>query len=312
MWISIGIVVVAGAIAAILLLTRSSADGPYALTAWEYGAIAWGEPAPADRGERTAEAAHLFEEVFALWGLEPPEIIEDGRVARKGDPAGGPPVSLWALSLHGSLLPPLIVIVFPDMEAYTAATGREDGSLTLTYGVAPTSPFGQDSTVATIADWVVELTGSSVAFLCTGETWRDGFVCEAAQWMLERAMEIPELCECTPYGLPQLIRGGIAGYTASRVLDTDDRLDAARAWAAENGISTETQGDPLTFDVDDETLRILGTSFITYLIGDHDEEDLIAEICSWHSGSSRWCRMSTSRTLLHVRGWRAFLGLEEG
>ncbi len=308
-WIAGGVVLVA-AVVAVLLLTRPSVAGPYVLSAWEYGAIAWVDPSPDHRADRAVEASRLFVDVFALWGYEPPEPVEGGRVAKKADPAGGASVDLRALEWKGALLPPLVVLVFPDEESLAEATGMDDESVTFAYGVAPETSFG-DEPPEPVSEWLADLTGASIAFVCTADRWEELFVGEAAKWMLGRAMEIPELCECTPYGLPRLIREGIAGFSAGRLLGGEDRVAAATAWAETNGLPTGADVEPLVFDVDTDTITTLGTSFIAYLVEEHGTDGLASAICNWHSGSSRWCRMSESRTLLYLRGWRAFLGVEE-
>jgi len=312
-WISVGVVIVAAVAVAIVLLTRDSADGPYALAAWEYGAIAWVEPVPADLAERASEATRLFEGVFDLWGFEPPNAVEDGRVARKGDPAGGAAVDLRAMQWEGALLPPLVVVVFPDAEALEAATGVRQDPVTIVYGVPPQPHLlDEDPTPIRAVEWLVDLSGASIAFGCSAERWQERFVEATAEWMLERALEIPEICDCTPYGLPGLVGNGIGGYSVSRLLGGLDRIAVAKDYAAVHGLPTVADTDPLVFDVDAETRLSLGTSFIAYLVEEYGTDGLVEAICDWHSGGTRgYCMRSASRTLVYLKGWRVFLGLEE-
>ncbi len=302
---------VVAVVVAVLLLTRSSANGPYTVSAWEYGAIAWVDPAPADVTGRAVEAAELFEAVYELWGFEPPAPVDGGRVARRGDPAGGPSIDLRATEWRGSLVPPIVVVVFPDTSSFAAATGMEGESVTLTYGGGPERRFDEETVEASLASWLTELTGASVAFVCAADRWEESLVGEAAKWMLRQAMQIPDLCECTPYSLPRLLREGFAGYSTARILDRDDRLEEARAWAAENEISTNIEGDPLNLGVEGETLTVLGTSFVTHLLEEYADDELVREICAWR-GYTSYCGPSTSKTLRYLRGWRDFLvGTEE-
>ncbi len=314
MWIALTVVAAAAvALVLVLLLTRRSPGGPYALTAWEYGAIAWVEPAPEDLEGIAATATELFEGVFALWGFSPPETIAEGRVARKGDPAGGRPVDLRALQWEGALLPPIVVVVFPDAEALAEGTGAQVEPVTLVYGVPPQpSSFDEDPTPIEAVDWLGNLTALSVAFACSAARWQEQLVEAAAEWLLTRALEIPEICDCTPFGLPRLVLAGIGGFTASRLLGGDDRIAVAMEYAAAEGLPTVADVNPLVFDVDADTYTALGTSFIAYLVGEHGTEGLVEAICDWHTGgSSGHCMMSASRTLTYLKGWRAFLGVEE-
>lgn len=310
MWICAGVVVVAAAVVAILLMTGGGAEGPYALVGWTYGAVGWVQPSPENRGERAERAERLLEDTFALWGYEAPARAEGGRVARKGDPAGGSAVELWALDWKGSLMSPVIVLVFPDRASLQEATGLDRDAVTLIHAMPSQGTYDEQVATASLTEWVVDLVRASVAFLCTADRWEELLVGEVAKWMLMRALEIPEICDCTPYAVPRLVREGIAGYTAARLLGAEDGLEIARTWAAEHGISTSAE-DPLNFDVDDETYFALGTSFISYLVGEYEEDGLVGGICGWYSRWSQWCQISTSRTLAHLRGWRAFLGLEE-
>jgi len=268
-WIGLVVVLVAVVVVVVVLLTRQSADGPYALTSWEYGGIAWVEPVSEDLDDVAATAAELFEDVFTLWGFSPPETIAEGRVARKGDPAGGRAVDLRALEWKDSILPPIVVVVFPDAESLAEATGLEADAATLTYGVPPQPEFlDEDPTRIEAADWLVELTGASIAF-------------------------------------------AFAGYTVTQLLGGEDRLPAARAWAAENEISTNPGDGLLRFDVDPDTLSALGTSFIAYLVEEHGTDGMLNAFCEWVDSNSRYCMVSTSRTIAYIRGWRAFLGVAD-
>jgi hypothetical protein len=309
----VGVVVVAAVAVAIVLLTRDSTDGPYALATWEYGAIAWVEPAPADLAERASEATRLFEGVFELWGFEPPNAVEDGRVARKSDPAGGAAVDLRAMQWEAALLPPLVVVVVPDADALEAATGVRQDPVTIVYGVPPQPHvLDEDPTPILAAEWLVDLTGASIAFACSAERWQERLVEATAEWMLERALEIPEICDCTPYGLPELVGNGIGGYSVSRLLGGIDRIAVAKDYAVVHGLPTVADTSPLAFDVDAETRLSLGTSFIAYLVEEHGTDGLVEAICDWHSGGTRgYCMRSASRTLVYLKGWRVFLGLEE-
>jgi len=310
--IAVGIGVVAVVVVVVLLLTRSSAEGPYALASLDCGAVAWVEPVPEDLEGVTARADELFADTFELWGFSPPEAAEGRRVARKADPAGGRPVDLRALRWEGALLSSLVVVVFPDEEALAEATGVQGDPVTLTYGVPPQPDFyDEDQTPVEAVDWLVDLTGASIAFAFTAERWEERFVEATAEWMLFRALEIPEICDCTPFNLPMLVRVGIGGYTASRLLGGVDRIAVATEWAAANGLPTAADVDPLAFDVDAETHLALGTSFIDYLVEEHGTDGLIAAICDWYIPASHgYCLRSASRTLVHLRGWRAYLGLE--
>jgi hypothetical protein len=308
--IALAVALVAAVIVIVLLLTRQSADGPYALTAWDYGAIAWVEPVPEDLEDVAATAAELFEGVFTLWGFSPPEAIAEGRVARKGDPAGGRSVDLHALEWKGALLPPVLVLVFPDSESLTEATGLETDPATLTYGSPPEPRYNEDPMPIALSDWVVELTGASVALVCTADRWQEQLVGEASKWMLRKGMQLPDLCECEPYGVPALVSEGLAGYTATRLLGGADGLAAARVWAAENEITTNLEDGLLEFDVEPETLSVLGTSFIAYLVEEHGTNEMVSAICAWR-GTGRWCGESTSKTITYIHGWRAFLCVEE-
>ena len=311
-WIGLAVVLVAVVVVVVLLLTRQSADGPYALASWECGGIAWVEPVPEDLDDVAVKAAELFEGVFTLWGFSPPEAIAEGRVARKGDPAGGQSVDLHALEWKGAILPPIVVVVFPDAESLAEATGTEADPVTLTYGVPPQPHLlDEDPTPIEAADWLVELTGASIAFACSAERWQERFVEAAAKWMLRKGMELPELCECGPYGVPRLVNEGFAGYTAAQLLGGEDRLPAARAWAAENEITTNLEDGLLQFDVDPATLSALGTSFIAFLIEEHGTDGMLNAFCEWADSHGRYCMLSTSRTISYIRGWRAFLGVEE-
>ena len=307
--LGVGVVIVAVVVA--LLLTRPSAEGPYALTAWDYGAVAWVEPVLEDLEGVASRAAELLAGTFELWGYAPPEVAEGRRVARKADPAGGRPVDLRALRWQGALLPSLVVVVFPDEEALAEATGVQGDPVTLTYGVPPQpNLMAEDRTPVEAVDWLADLTGASIAFACTAERWEKRLVEAAAEWMLFRALEIPEICDCTPYNLPGLVRGGIGGFTASRLLGGVDRIAVAKEYAVSHEFPTVADTDPLVFDVDAETRLALGTSFIAYLVEEHGTDGLIAAICDWYIPAARYCLMSESRTLVHLRGWRAFLGLE--
>ena len=310
--IAIVVGVVAVAIVAVVLLTRRSAEGPYALAGWEYGAIAWAEPVTWDPGEVSSTAEQLFEDTFALWGYPPPEVAEGRRVARKGDPAGGEGVDLRALLWEGALLSPLVVVVFPDAEALEEATGAQIEPVTLSYGVPPQPDFfDEDQTPVEAADWLADLTGSSIAFACTAERWQERFVEAVARWMLDRALEIPEICDCTPYSLPRLVRAGIGGYTAGRLLGGVDRIAVATEYAATHGLPTAADEDPLSLDVDADTYSALGASFIAYLVDEYGADGTVDAICDWYSGGTRgYCMRSASRTLVYLKGWRAFLGLE--
>jgi len=309
--LGIGVVVVAAVVA--LFLTRPSAEGPYALTVWDYGAIAWVEPVPEDLESVASRAAELFADTFALWGFSPPGLVEERRVARKADPAGGRPVDLRALRWQGALLPSLVVVVFPDEDALEEATGVQADPVALTYGVSPQPDLmAADQTPAVAVHWLADLTGASIAFAFTAERWEERFVEAVAGWMLERALEIPEICECNiTYGMPGLVRGGIGGFTASRLLGGVDRIAVAKEYAVSHEFPTAADTDPLVFDVDAETRLALGTSFIAYLVGEHGTDGLIAAICDWFIPAGRgYCSRSSSRTLVHLRGWRAYLGLE--
>ena len=307
--LGIGVVVVAAVVA--LLLTRPSAEGPYALTAWDYGAVAWVEPIPEDFESVAPRAAELFADTFALWGFSPPELVEERRVARKADPAGGRPVDIHALRWHGALLTSLVVVVFPDEEALAEATGVQGDPVTLTYGVPPQPDLmAADQTPVEAVNWVADLTGASITFAVTAERWEERFVQAVAGWMLGRALEIPEFCDCTPFSLPGLVRGGIGGFTASRLLGGVDRITVAKEYAVSHEFPTAADTNPLVFDVDAETRLALGTSFIGYLVEEHGTDGLIAAICDWYMPTARYCLMSASRTLVHLKGWRAYLGLE--
>jgi len=309
----VGVVVVAAVTVAIVLLMRDSADGPYALVAWDYGAIAWVEPWPADLAGRASEAASLFEGVFELWGFELPAIVEERRVARKGDPAGGAAVDLRAMHWEGAILAPLVLVVFPDAEALEAATGSLADPVTIIYGVPPQpGMLDEDPTPIRAAEWLEDLTGASIAFACSAERWQERFVEATSKWMLERALEVPEICDCTPYRLPGLVGTGIGAYSASQLLGGVDRIAAAKDYAAVHGLPTVADTDPLVFDVDAEMRLALGASFIAYLVEEHGTDGLVEAICDWHSGGTRgYCIRSASRTLVYLKGWRVFLGLEE-
>lgn len=310
--IAIAVAVIAAATVTVLLLTRTSASGPYALTAWEYGAIAWVGPATEDLASVSATAQQLVDDVFALWGFPHPEAVEGRRLARKGDPAGGDPVDLRAIQWEGALLPPLIVVVFAEEEPMAEATGLEANLVTITYGVPPQPGFfDEDQTPTEAADWLADLTGASIAFACTAERWQERLAAATAGWMLDRALEIPEICDCTPYSLPELVRGGIGEFTVSRLLGGVDRIAAAKDYAAANGLPTVADENPLSFDVDAATHSALGASFIAYLVEEHGTDGLVEAICGWYSGGrSGYCMRSESRTLVYLKGWRAFLGLE--
>lgn len=309
--LGMGVVVVAVVLA--LLLTRPSAEGPYALTAWDYGAIAWVEPVPEEWQSVASRAAELFADTFTLWGFSPPELVEERRVARKADPAGGRAVDLRALRWHGALLPSLVVVVFPDEEALAEATGVQDDPVTLTYGVPPQPDLmAADQSPVEAIHWLVDLTGASTAFAFTAERWEERFVQAVAGWMLERALEIPEICECKiTYGMPGLVLGGIGGFTAGRLLGGIDRVAVAKEYAASHEFPAVADTDPLVFDVDAETRLALGASFIAYLVEEHRTDGLVAAICDWYIPAGRgYCSRSSSRTLVHLKGWRAYLGLE--
>jgi len=310
--IAVGIGVVAVVVVVVLLLTRPSAEGPYALASLDCGAVAWVEPIPEDLEGVTARADELFAGVFELWGFSPPEAAEGRRVARKADPAGGRPVDLRALRWEGALLPSLMFVVFPDAETLAEATGVRADPVTLTYGVPPQPGFyDEDQTPVEAVDWLAKLTGASIAFACTAERWEERFAEATAEWMLFRALEIPEICDCTPYNLPVLLRVGIGGYTASRLLGGVDRIAVAKEYAASHEFPTAADTDPLVFDVDAETRLALGTSFIAYLVEEHGTDGLVDAICDWYlKQSSGYCWMSGSRTLVHLQGWRTYLGLE--
>jgi hypothetical protein len=295
----------------VVLVTRPSGDGPYALAAWDRGAIAWVEPIPEDLEGIAARASELFAETFALWGFPPPELVEERRVARKADPAGGEPIDLRALRWQGALLPSLVVVVFPDEDALAEATGTQGDPVTLTYGAPPQPPFyAEDPTPIEAVDWLADLTGAAIAFACTAERWEERFVEAVAVWVLDRAMDIPEFCDCRLRRLPTLVRWGVAGFTTSRLLGGDDRIDAAKDYATSQEFPTAADEDPLSFDVDAETGSALGTSFLAYLHAEHESDGLMATICDWHiRGSREDCIMSRSQTLVHLRGWRAYLGL---
>ena len=311
--IVLGIGAVVVAVVVVLLLTRPSADGPYALTAWDYGAIAWVGPIPEDLEGAAARASELFADTFALWGFPPPEVVAERRVARKADPAGGSPVDLRALRWEGALLPSLVVVVFPDEETLAEATGVQADPVTLTYGVPPQPVLmAADQTPVEAAHWLADLTGASIAFACTAERWEERFVQAVAGWMLERALEIPEICECNiTYGMPGLVRRGIGGFTAGRLLGGVDRIAVAKEYAVSHEFPTAADTDPLVFDVDAETRSALGASFIAYLVEEHGTDGLVAAICDWYIPAARgYCSRSSSRTLVHLKGWRAFLGLD--
>lgn len=310
--IALGVVLVAVVVVVVLLLTRQSAEGPYALTAWDYGAIAWVEPIPEDLEGVATTAAELFASVFELWGFSPPEAIAEGRVARKGDPAGGRSVDLRALAWKGALLPPIVLVVFPDTESLAEATGMEADPVTLTYGIPPQPGLlDEDPTPIEASDWLVELTGASIAFACSAERWQERFVEAVAKWMLLNGMSIPEICECGMFGRPRLVNEGFASYTSAQLLGGDDWRTAARAWAAENEISTNLEEGLLRFDVDPATLSVLGTSFIAFLVEEHGTDGVVNAICDWAYNQGRYCTLSTSKTITYIRGWRAFLGVEE-
>jgi hypothetical protein len=311
-WIGLAVVLVAVVVVVVLLLTRPSADGPYALAPWDYGAIAWVEPVSEDPDDVAAKAAELFEGVFTLWGFLPPEAIAEGRVARKADPAGGRAVDLHALEWQSAILPPVVVVVFPDAESLAEATGTEMDPVTLTYGVPPQPDLlAEDPTPIEASDWLVELTGASIAFACSAERWQERFVGAVAKWMLRKGMQTPALCECEMSGLPWMVNAGFAGYTVTQLLGGEDRLPAARAWAAENEISTNPGDGLLRFDVDPDTLSALGTSFIAYLVEEHGTDGMLNAFCEWVDSNSRYCMVSTSRTIAYIRGWRAFLGVAD-
>jgi len=297
----------------VLFLIPRRAEGPYALAAWDYGAIAWVEPVPEDLDGVASRAAELFADTFALWGYSPPEAVEGGRVARQADPAGGKSVDLPALRWKGALLSSLVVVVFPDEEALTEATGVQGDPVTLTYGIPPQSGLmAADQTPIEAVDWLADLTGASIAFAFTAERWEERFVQAVAGWMLERALEIPDICECNiTYGMPGLVLGGIGGFTASRLLGGVDRIAVAKEYAVNHEFPTAADTDPLVFDVDAETRLALGTSFIAYLVEEHGTDGLVAAICDWYIPAARgYCMRSSSRTLVHLKGWRAFLGLD--
>ncbi len=304
--LGIGIVVVAVVVA--LLLTRPSAEGPYALTAWDYGAVAWVEPIPEDLESATTRAAELFAGVFELWGFSAPVAIPEGRVARKRDPAGGASVDLYALDWKGAILPPVMLLVFPAGESLREATGLETGPIVLTYGEPPEPTYDEVPVPIAVSDWVAELAGASVTFVLTADCWEEHLVGETAKWMLRKGTQIPELCECTPYGLPMLVEVGFAGYTVSRLLGGDGWLASATEWAAANGIGTDVS-DLLEFDVDPATLSALGTSFVAYLVGEHGTDEMVSAICAWR-GTGQYCSPSAARTISYIRGWRAYLGVE--
>jgi hypothetical protein len=306
---------IAAVVAVVLLLMRRPPDGPYALIAWDYGAIAWVEPIQEDLVGVAATAAGLFDDAFALWGFSPPEVVESGRVARKGDPAGGSSVALHALDWKGALLAPLVVVVFPDAESLAEATGLEADPVTLTYGVPPQPSFlDEDPTPIEASDWLVELSGASIAFACSAERWQERFVEAVAEWMLDAAMKISEICECEPLRVGPVVRAGFAGYTASRLLEGEEWEATARDRAA-NEIATSVDTGVLEFDVDPDTLRVLGTSLISYLIGEHGTNGMVAEICDWwgHDTSrySERCKESIIRTQRYRDGWKEYLGVEE-
>ena len=312
--VGMGIALVAAVAVIVVLLTRPFGEGPYALAAWDRGAIAWVEPIPEDLEGMATRASELFAETFALWGFPPPELMEGRRVARKADPAGGKPVDLRALRWQGALLSSLVVVVFPDIEALAEATGGQDDPVTLTYGVPPQPDFlAEDPTPIEAVDWLADLTGASIAFACTAEHWEERFVEATAEWLLGRALDIPEICECNiTYGMPGLVREGIGGFSASRLLGGVDRIAVAKEYAATREFPTAADDDPLVFDVDDETRLALGTSFVAYLVEEHGADGLVAAICDWWiPAAGHYCQRSSSRTLVHLRGWRAFLGLEE-
>lgn len=308
--IVLGVVLVAVVVVVVLLLTRQSTDGPYALTAWDHGAIAWVEPVPEDP-EGVVAATELFAGVFELWGFPPPEAIAEGRVAQKGDPAGGRSVDLRALEWKGAILPPIVLIIFPDSESLTEATGLETDSVTLMYGIAPEARYDEDPMPIALSDWLVELTGASVAFVCTADRWQKQLIGEAARWMLRNAMGIPEICECEMYRLPVLVEEGFASYTAAQLMREDGWRTAAQEWAAENEITTNLEDGLLQFDVDPTTLSVLGTSFIAYLVEEHGAGGMMNALCEWAGKSGRYCMLSTSKTITYIRGWRTFLGVEE-
>ena len=304
--------VAAGIVAVIVLLTRRPVEGPYALRSWTYGGIAWVEPLPEEGLARASTtASRLFEESFELWGFSPPEVAQGRRVARKGDPADGRSVDLRALRWEGALLPPIMVVLFPDAEALAEATGTQADPVILTYGVPPQPGFVDEGTMPVeVAEWLAQLTGASIAFGCSVERWEERFVEAAAVWLLDRALEIPQICACRPYNLPQLVRMGIGGFTVGRLLGGVDRVAVARAYAASHEFLTVADAAPLAFDVDAGTHRALGTSFIAYLVEEHGTDGLIDAICDWYvERSGGYCGMSGSRTLVHLKGWRAFLGL---
>lgn len=309
--IVLGAVLVAIVVVVVLLLTRRAINGPYALASWENGAIAWVEPVSEDLDDVAVKAAELFEGVFTLWGFPPPKTIAEGRVARKADPAGGRAVDLHALEWKGAILPPIVVVIFPDAKSLAEATGLEADPVTLTYGIPP-QPHLLDEDPAPIeaADWLVELTGASIAFACSEDRWQERFVEAVAKWMLLKGMQIPELCVCEMSVLPQLVHEGFAGYTVTQLLGGEDQLPAARAWAAENEISTNPGDGLLRFDVDPDTLSALGTSFIAFLIEEHGTDGMFNAFCEWADSHGRYCMLSTSRTISYIRGWCAFLGVE--
>ena len=311
--IVLGVAVIAVAVVVAFLLIPRGVEGPYALASWDYGAVAWVEPAAEDLESVAARASELFAESFALWGFPPPEMIEGRRVARKADPAGGRAVDLRALRWQGALLPSLVVVVFPDEEALAEATGVEGDPVQLSYGIPPQpNLMDDDQTPVEAVDWLEELTGASIAFAFTAERWEERFLEAIAEWLLLRALDIPEICECSvTYGLPGLVSGGIGGFTASRLLGGVDRIAVAKEYAASHEFPTAADDNPLTFDVDADTRLALGTSFIAYLVEQHGTDGLVAAICDWWIPSAgHYCQRSSSRTLVHLRGWRAYLGLE--
>ncbi len=302
-WLA-AIVLVGAAIAVSVLLVTRSSDEPYVLAAWDYGGIAWVEPAAMSFEEVAGTATELADGVFELWGLATPNAIEDVRIARKAGLHDGGSLDLYALGWMEAVTPPVIVVVFPDRESSMAASGSESASFATTYA----------ADLVSAAPWLTELIGASVAILCTADRWQEQLVSEMAEWMV--GLWMSEQCRCT-FGearLPELVVKGFVAHTAGSLIGREGSAEAVtitRAWMEENEIPVQNEGRELVLNAEPDVLSALGQTFVAYLLEDRGTDELLDVLCAWQ-GFTMYCAPSRAQTLRWIDGWRTSLGFEDG
>ena len=312
----------------LVLVSAAGVCADYTITPWPYGAIVWVQTPPENAHAIIEYATKAVNDVFSFWGLPTPvpaanwahpvQTSSQALYQSEMNRIQSPSVPITQFLRHGHslgngvaipeansdnvlILPaptwngrkirPLIIGTYPDRELM--GTTCDDYSFSGIYGVPPARieiliSRHQQVPPASASLIPILASESDIILTCSGD-WRYVLDHELAHWLTDLV--------CTAAGtslsaLPQMIREGIAEYTAHSLTGEASHWKAvATVWAQSNS-DLQNVPPPLYYDV--------GTSVVSYLV---QQEGMKEFLRSLPKLTTNWDKQAVAIT----PGWRASL-----